>query len=911
MAVNGNGEQVVIGTKEGGYAPRLYVDYTVYPTDAFSDGTYWKTIDDVDIYNRTFSGYEDFRTYIEVDPNGDLSVSSDGYTCTVSNHHYNEDMTYLYKYDAVPDGYSEDFYFYYAFFIEYTESGSDYVTLMENVRLTDQSATTIYSYSRGYDFPTNNMYFTSGGAYYNSYYGVSGVTRWYRFNYEGSYIWNYSVYSNEQDCIDMTDALNTRDDCDFTLYGHLTEDESLDVMVNRDFIAGATYNINPSIISYLHISSNNYTIEDIFYLVENGTLIETIEGYDDLLDYFDIEELEVGYIEDSFYIDSDDDEWLFMGEIYDITAQFYNPEYAEISFNDGIHETKLKYLNSTKKMNVESTDSYVCGLIYSTYEIDNGTYTLKWRAILDKNIVDSYNVSFDYYTYNDYDESFGSTGTYRNIYNLGGKVYYNFTGDAGRIIGGEPFQVYVNQTGSIASTSAVFRKLQHWRMLYELDFSPTWNVNYYTNYIGTAITRIGFDYRIDNEWVDGWYCLIYLNEGNIGHYGGSNDNSWIKLNVEWYNNGTMVKEDYIYTYSYAYFPSGQSASERTTFNVWVDIWFNRLNASTVVGGRVNSYYHGMEENGWWLWTDFAPKMGNVTSSMFFDDLLDVNGSIVSCKDIELVRPKLILTKTTYDNRVEVYPFEIMDWKQADDRMEGVNTPVFTDTKVIDMPQTGFIASLISAVQGISTSIWKGALGFIHILISSMDSLLTSIGSPVSMSQMIEWIMVQTSVISSWMIYVTEYALSMITVFTSMLNFVLQIMENMINAILWIFGNVVAFPLHIMNFIVAIINGQTYTINDWVFDFTTASELIDSAKTLAPLTIGFGYVSWLFWGNIDMTGDVDEAGIAKRILLTFQYMREGYNSIFWVFNRMRNEIVSLYNFIRSHIGGGGGGEVSET
>jgi len=60
LAVSGNGEQLVIGTKEGGYAPRLYVDYTVYPTDAFADGVYWKTVNGYDIYNYTHYDYENF-----------------------------------------------------------------------------------------------------------------------------------------------------------------------------------------------------------------------------------------------------------------------------------------------------------------------------------------------------------------------------------------------------------------------------------------------------------------------------------------------------------------------------------------------------------------------------------------------------------------------------------------------------------------------------------------------------------------------------------------------------------------------------------------------------------------------------------------------------------------------------------
>ena len=112
-------------------------------------------------------------------------------------------------------------------------------------------------------------------------------------------------------------------------------------------------------------------------------------------------------------------------------------------------------------------------------------------VILDKNIVDSYNVSLDYYTYNNYTESDDITGDYRNIYNLGGKVYYDFTGDAGRVTGGEPFQLYVNQTGAIADTSAVFRKLQHWRMLLELDFSPTWSVNHFVDYTEASDAALG------------------------------------------------------------------------------------------------------------------------------------------------------------------------------------------------------------------------------------------------------------------------------------------------------------------------------------------------------------------------------------------------------------------------------------
>jgi hypothetical protein len=618
-----------------------------------------------------------------------------------------------------------------------------------------------------------------------------------------------------------------------------------------------------------------------------------------------------------------DDEWIFMGERYLFTSYTIGATTFELFFNDGYdtHTIRMEFYNESERLvtSNDERDEFVTGLYFSNYTImnDNVTQEIVWGWIPDKNIVDDVDVLVYYtITNEDFDVSTTAlTGISFHIYNLGGFVSYDFYGVAGRITGGEPFELYCeNGTNVYAYAETIFRRLQHVHFLAELDYDPTWTVNHWDDFSGGGWITYGIDYRINSTWVEGWECQIYIQESQVGHFGVAKDASFIRMNVEWYNRGVKIKENTIYAYSYGYYPAGGNESSRTTFNFWVDLWFNKMNSSSVVGGRVNAYQYGMRQEGWWMWSSVAPVIGNVTASMFFDDLRDGNNNVTTVRNIELMRFRASINRTVaWDSRWYLYPYEVFNYKTADDRMEGVDTPVFVETTVIDMPKTGFVAPIVKAIQGISTAISKAMFNMVKLLIGALDTLLVDIlHSPVSMSQMIDWIMIQGQYITEYLSTVLLYVSQMLEVFSQMITFVVSIITYFTNVIIWVLVNVVPFPLHVIRFIIAIINGNTYTIGGMTWDLTVGSELIQGALSIGSITIGYSFVMWILWGNMKAEGELDMEGMPKRIIMMFSYLRETFQSVFWIFNRMRNEVISLYNFIRSHIPqiGGGGGETSE-
>lgn len=439
------------------------------------------------------------------------------------------------------------------------------------------------------------------------------------------------------------------------------------------------------------------------------------------------------------------DGWLFMGEIYQIESTIQNMTYYYLELDDGENTVRFFYNNNTKSLNLTSSEQFLAGLIYGEVETVNTTleiYHCIWRFILNRNIVDIQGVSITYYGENIQEEkyTFGTAITGLKIYNLGGYADYDFGGDGSKIIGGDIFEVQATNgtKSSYAYAEMIFRKLQHVNMLVELDLSNEWDAgNGEFDIEGAGYYEFGIDYRIDSAWVEGWKVRIYPSLWNVGHHNGASDHDWVGWQIEWFNRGVKIKEEILYTNHWGYDNEGAVPDyhiNRTSTQLWIDLWFNKGNASTVVGGRVNSYYYGMYEQGsaWWFgYGKFRPMFGDVQVSMFFDDLKDSDDDVFTSQKLDLIRCWVKVTKLQdFDGDDETWKLKnyvLLNWKQASDRMEGVDTPILVETKVLDMPSTGFINALRSAINGISTAIWKGAFSFLKLIMSSIGYLMEAIG----------------------------------------------------------------------------------------------------------------------------------------------------------------------------------------
>jgi hypothetical protein len=609
--------------------------------------------------------------------------------------------------------------------------------------------------------------------------------------------------------------------------------------------------------------------------------------------------------------------WMFRGERYTIESYVSGASTYTINFTDGVHEIGFNWNNDSKRLYVDNDldRELVIGLYALDFiEYDDGTQYFKWEFILDVNIHDILDTSFSYELYNEeFDVTLsGDTGLTTNIYSLGAIVNYELDGDAGKTVGGDALEIHhTNSTGNGALVEIIYRRLQHVHLEWWMDVEDNDCFNQHEN---TGVIQMGIKYlNGTNNWIDGWYAEISIVAGEIILGGGGTGGAFIVPYISWYarnqaGNVVAIKNDIISGY-----PEGGNRinSEITHTQFFTDLWFNTMNSSTTIGGRVNSKYYGMDESGWLFWTNWSPYRTNVSESMFFYDLVDDEGNVTQPIDIELMKfwVRILKSGSGVGPDCDLHTWRIMNPKLsvtlAGDRMEALNTPEGVDTLVIDMPSGGWLQPITKAIQSIGNTVTGAMFSFFKMIIGGLDTFIVDIlGSPVSMSQMINWIMIQGSYVTDWLSTVIAQTSSILSIFTRMITVVLQFITVVTNWIAWTLVYVVGFPLHFLMIILSAFQGGSYTIGIFTFDFSNYAELTASIVQFAPYTIGFLFTAWFVFGDIEMKGD-DFEGMPGRTLKVFQWLKEIYTDVYWIFSSMQNKIMELYNFIRSHIPGIGG------
>lgn len=443
------------------------------------------------------------------------------------------------------------------------------------------------------------------------------------------------------------------------------------------------------------------------------------------------------------------DGWIFKGDIYTIVSYFMGADLYYLNFTDGQHDISIRFDNSTGLIYIVTGESFVLGEIYANYTLfSDGTQRIKCTFIPDINIVDIEDCAVDYYIYNEELDvsTMSSTGLYFNIYNLGGFTYYTFLGDGGRTIGGSPFEIYATNgtENSRARAEQIFRKLQHISFLMEIDMNNEWDSENgeFDIDAGVAWIDIGFDYRLNGSWIEGLFIRLFIQDADVGHHDLGIDHNWVEWEVELYNYvpsaGVVqnIASQLIYSNHWGYEHENYVPDyyNRTSCQLWVDLWFDKTNASTTIAAQVNAYYHGLKEQGasWWFgYGKFIPMVSNYDNAKYLDDLYDEGGNITNCQKFDLIKFFIEVVKVSSvdgdDETWTIRGIEDMHREQAIDRMEGIDEPTFVQTKVLDMPQTGFINAIKSAINGLSSAIWKGAFQFIKLMMGAVGNLMDAIG----------------------------------------------------------------------------------------------------------------------------------------------------------------------------------------
>lgn len=624
-----------------------------------------------------------------------------------------------------------------------------------------------------------------------------------------------------------------------------------------------------------------------------------------------------------------DDEVLYENEVYTLSITAQSSTYLDINMSDAQRTIGFHWNNDTKRIYTTTSDNgeYVIGLLRTSYNQSiQGTWGMyNWTFILDRNIVDSYGVEWNVKNNSTtvlasgfvvYKMAFVTV----DIYNLGGRVSYYYEYGGSRIVGGDSFELEVTNTNDYARAEVIYDKLQHVGMLVELWTGATWypSNNTFGNIQGCAY-QFGIQYEIDNEWHSGWYALLYVQDVDsyiVGHQLAGDDMDWVRWNVDWYNEDGMVKRDYIYSNFWGYETEDGKPDNlpRHSTQMHINLWFNRMNASTVVGGRINSYYFGFYElgNPWWFgYGEFRPMIGNISSSMFFTNLYDNDSNIRNAGEIQRVRYYTAIARVNNHNITSrMMNYEMLNFKVADDRMVGVDTPVLVETKVVDMPQGGFLTPLIKVMESIGNLIWAGAFSFIRLFMGAIDTLLTYFGLPMgTFTQLMDMLSIRLTMVFSWLGLIVKYAVDMLYVFTSMLNWTLSFMAYILEGIVWLVVWVIPIPIHVIRFLYALLTSSTFTYMGFNWDFISGKEIMEAGYAILPYTLSYVFLMWLFFGGEDSD---DLLGTPRRIVFVFESLRGAYQNVFWFLISAQNKIMSMYNFIRSHIPalGSGGGEEDE-
>jgi len=303
--------------------------------------------------------------------------------------------------------------------------------------------------------------------------------------------------------------------------------------------------------------------------------------------------------------------------------------------------------------------------------------------------------------------------------------------------------------GGVAEATMLFDMNQHWSM--DFDFFVEQGQIYAQGVSGTP-RRVGDDYSNYGYVELGWDVMIdktmvhdfLVARVNItdGYISGKND--WVKFNVSWYSQGVYVKNDLLYGLfeGYSIFPGD---SKDTCGWHW-DIWFNRANASTIVGSRLNTEYYGMSDKSvWWaIWSSkWQPMRTEVSESTVFIDLEDINGTIHSAQDVSFVRSWVkVLRNDQAQFAYKVMNIAGLDFMIATDTMSGIDTPPIRETVVPEV-MSGFFGSALggifsAALKRLGNALAGFGMGFFTMSIDFIDAVFAALGYPALVSTIFGW-----------------------------------------------------------------------------------------------------------------------------------------------------------------------------
>jgi len=455
---------------------------------------------------------------------------------------------------------------------------------------------------------------------------------------------------------------------------------------------------------------------------------------------------------------------------------------VKMAFTDGNTWINSSYDGS--EWTLDSGSDVVNLRVGTAIDVEDTMLQVTFLIYLENDILDALNVDIWMFS-NDTDGN--SDGwevmqtDYFNIYNLGGHSELSSSGTAGRLDGGDVFDLYA-EASSWVEVNVTWRNLQHVKMLPQLYMEGScwyWNLEFYMDY-----------YVANDSWVEGWGFKT-----NLTGILATSDNRWIQMNVTWLSQGNVIKSQNISMFF------DVSSLGNKTYRFWIDLWFNRINASSTVGGRINAYYFPMKNNAedWLRWltgNNWGPNDELVKQSMMFTDLVDSSGNVISAALVQMVRLRCKLTnppEALPNYRIELSDFDVFDLTIGHGRMEGVQTPVFDESRVPMMPQGGFLGAVWSALtdlaKGISEALGPVILGFWNIFVGFMDSIFSFFGWANGFSTILTWITSLLDWLGNAFTWIISFLTSTFAFLTAILGKLLNTVSTVTTQLVTIIQNI--------------------------------------------------------------------------------------------------------------------------
>ena len=426
---------------------------------------------------------------------------------------------------------------------------------------------------------------------------------------------------------------------------------------------------------------------------------------------------------------------------------------------------------------------------------------------------------------------------------------------ANKMVGEEWAALYAYE-GETVSNEVWFRDLQHIKMLPTIQAYA----GYETYYIRTTV-----EYSLgEGEWLTGWRNM--LNIQFYSYTGIFAANVWVNMTSIWsrgYRPNTGDYEpmttDNVHMF---YHGSVTGAGDIGKFRFWNDQWFNTINASSTGGGRINAYEFPMVDNAdlWlrWLANNWGVKDNVAKESNYMTDLRDADGNIVSSERIKMVRVicELEVADADAGQLVVISDFDVLDYTRSPDLpLTGVQTPVFDETKMPVVGNTGVLGAIFSMFSGIgqwlSENVIFGGLNLWGNFVAFLDTIAGWLGAPGFFTNLFAWIGDSIGYLTSSITYSLQIVWDIFSLFGSLLATFLTTIGQLIASLLstltffvnmmgGAYGNVgnIWNQLGISNWlIVAMVFYPLYLVYLW------ENEGMDAV--VSQLSMIFGILVWLF------------------------------------------------------------------